>query len=455
MQRPANFMAQDDYIISTATYFSNLDQDVAISLYQPLIGPTALALYLSLWQVAPATVALRERQKQTALLDMLGVSLDELYEARVRLEAVALLQTYTQVDDLGRFYAYELHRPVEPDSFFHDPTLGLLLYDRVGEQRYHQLTERYTLRNVHNANWTNISAQLLDVFSLTRVAPTEQAAADNAQVRQKPTPAVTLGDGQGFDWALVAQLLRRTNVDVSELERNRARLYQIAKFYGLAPVDLARLIEPAVDFVTGGIDLRQVRLYAEQTYQEQAPHLVPKSTVAAAPEPVAAATGKLSADEAALVARASKLSVREFLEATKKAKNPNMYAAPNEIAALRKLVQRHVLPDATINVLVDYILQTNDSLNQAYLDAIVNRWLKAGVTDPASALAEIKAFAERKTRQPARRSNSRPARQEQMPAWSKADYKPKEQAVSSSQQAEIAARLAALRQLEEHGGSGQ
>ncbi|WP_225047015.1 replication initiation and membrane attachment family protein [Lacticaseibacillus kribbianus] len=454
MDRPTNFMAQDDYIVTRATHYSDLDRDVAVCLYQPLIGPAALGLYLSLWQTLDGPTEMR-RRKQTELLDLLGISLDALYDARVRLEALGLLQTYTQADDGGRFWAYELYRPVAPADFFADPTLGMLLYDRVGAVRYNELVARYALHTVHSAKWQNVSAKLLDVFALTRVAPPAAVTTANAQVAEKPTPEVTLGNGGGYDWALVAQLLRRSNLKEGELNRNQAGLYQIAQFYGLAPTDLARLIEQASDFATGVLDLAQVRRFAEQQYTKRgAPHLVPAGAPATAPA-AAPAASDLDAAEQALVARAAQRSVRDFLEETKKAKNPNMYAAPNEVAALRKLVQRHVLPDATINVLVDYILQTNDSVNQAYLDAIVNRWLKAGVTTPQSALAEIKAFAARKTRQPARRGGTRPARQEKMPAWTKDDYQPKEQTVSSTQQAEIAARLAALRQLEEQGGSSE
>ncbi|WP_179395171.1 replication initiation and membrane attachment family protein [Lacticaseibacillus absianus] len=448
MNRPKSFMAQDDYIVTQATYFSDHDQDVAICLYQPLIGPTALALYLSLWREANRAPALTDRKKQTHLLDLLGVGVDALFDARVRLEALGLLQTYTTTDALGRYYAYELHRPVEPDAFFNDATLGMLLYDRVGASRYHELVDQYTLHNVHNSTWANVSASLLDVFALSHVLPEPAVTAANQTVQQKPAPAVSLGAGDGYDWALLAQLLVRTHLKDGELNRHQAALYQIAKFYGLGPTAFARLIEQGIDFATGQLDVAQVRRFAEQTYTTKPPHLV---TTPAADKPKDAPTaGKLSAREQQLLADAATTPVREFLEATKKAKNPNMYAATNEIAAVRKLVQRQVLPDATVNVLIDYILQTNDSVNQAYLDAIVNRWLKAGVTTPTSALAEIHAFTERKPR--TTRRNSRPSRQEKTPAWMQQDYQPETKPVSAAEQHDIQAGLAALKALEDNGG---
>ncbi|WP_225418425.1 replication initiation and membrane attachment family protein [Lacticaseibacillus daqingensis] len=444
-------MAQDDFIVTQATYFSDQDQDVAVCLYQPLIGPTALALYLSLWRRVKQAPTATDRRPQTYLLDLLGVGVDALYDARVRLEALGLLQTYTTTDALGRYYAYELHRPVAPDAFFNDATLGLLLYDRVGDARYHELVDQYTLHNVHSSTWINISANLLDVFALQRVLPDAKAAAANASVQQKPAPAVTLGSGQGYDWALLAQLLARTNLKDGELNRNQAALYQIAKFYGLGPTALAPLIEQGIDFATGQLNVGTVRRFAEQRYTTKTPQLRTKTAEPTPAVSTPAAAGKLTAAEQDLLKRAASLPVREFLELTKKAKNPNMYAAQNEISAVRKLVQRHVLPDATINVLIDYILQTNDSVNQAFLDAIVNRWLKADVTTPESALAEIHAFANRKTRQSGRR-NPRPTRSEQTPAWLKPDYQAEVTPVSDTNRQRIADRLARLQAMEKEGG---
>ncbi len=41
MQRPDTFMPQAGFVLTKAGYFSDFDEKIAISLYQPLVGPIA------------------------------------------------------------------------------------------------------------------------------------------------------------------------------------------------------------------------------------------------------------------------------------------------------------------------------------------------------------------------------------------------------------------------------
>lgn len=103
MQRPETYLPQDDYVITQATYLSDFDQKVATRLYQPLIGPVAFALYLTLWQEVTPRPSLSDRKKHVRLLDLLHVSIDELFTARVKLEAVGLLKHTHKSINSGAF----------------------------------------------------------------------------------------------------------------------------------------------------------------------------------------------------------------------------------------------------------------------------------------------------------------------------------------------------------------
>lgn len=214
----------------------------------------------------------------------------------------------------------------------------------------------------------------------------------------------------------MAQQLANSNLKAGELEKYQSAIYQLAKFYGLQPVDLARYIEAATNVMTGELNLPQLRRNIEQTATKQE-HKV-------AVQPQLSTKVAVADTDAALLKDAKQMSIREFIVAAKHKKNAQMYPGHNEIQALLKLQQRRVFDDATINILVDYILQTNDSINQAYLDAVVNSWLKAGVTSPEQALVQIHEFV---TKKPARKSTRPRAnrRVETRPAWMQPDYQPK------------------------------
>ncbi|WP_390406868.1 replication initiation and membrane attachment family protein [Lacticaseibacillus jixiensis] len=454
MQRPQSFMAQDDYIVAQANYFSDFDQQVAIALYQPLVGPVALAMYLSLWQEAKPQPVLTDRQPQTRLLDLLNISLDQLFDARVRLEAVGLLKSYTAVDTMSRYYAYELYAPVSPQQFFADDLLGMLLYDRVGQARYQELAGQFTLKPVRRSDWQDVTHDFLQVFDLTNVLDTPPATAQAQQALQlKPAPQVTLGDNNAYDWVLLAQLLARTNLKAGQLDQYRNAIYQLAKFYGLEPTRLAPLIMRATDPMSGELHLRQLQDYAEQTYSKAGqPHYGTKhEQPAAAPAPTKT---NWTPAEARMLQAATTMAPREFLEATKKAKNDRAFAAPNEVYAVRQLVARNVFPEATVNLLIQSVLSQYDSVSQALLDSFANKWINANVTTPESALLQMRQTAADKAKPKTRYAN-RPTRQEETPDWMKADYKAAAKPVTANEQEDIQAGLDALRKLRQKGTSEQ
>lgn len=447
MARPSNYMAQDDYIVLQATYFSDHDQDVTVHLYQPLIGPVALALYLSLWSDSQREPEGGARRKQTALMDLLGVDLDTLYTARIRLEALGLMKTYTTTDATGRYYAYELYRPVAADAFFQDSTLSLLLFDRVGQDRFTALANRYTIHTVRSKTWQEVSASLLDVFALTSVAPTAATSEASQTVAQKPLPPVTLSDGAGYDWSLLEQLAARGGVKAGEVAAHRAALAQLATFYGLTPPVFARLLQQATNRATGKLSEQTLRQIVEQTYQKQAPHLKPRTAASVQAQPADGdkpAAMSLTASERALLQEAKQTPPREFLEIAKHRKNPQLFVASNERQAVSKLAARNVFDNATINILIDYILKNYDSVNQGLLNTIANRWLAAGVDSPERAIQAIKDYQEKQS-QP-RQRKTQPTRQEAKPAWLDQPYTASQQ-TDPAQEAAIEAKLAALRAL--------
>lgn len=448
MKRPANFMAQDAYLVAQANWFSDQLQQVAIALYQPLVGPVALALYLTLWQEATPRPSMTERRPQTQLLEVLNISVDQLYDARVHLEAVGLLKTYTAIDAMGRYYAYELYAPLAADRFFADDLLGMLLYDRVGGHRYVELAERFTLQPVSRTDWQDDTHQFLDVYHLTSVTPPADLAPARAATQQKPTPQVSLGK-PGVDWALVKTQAQGYGVSPEQITQQEAALGEIATFYGLDALSLSRLIGKAADVMTGKVAAASVRRLAEQTYQKKTPAFTDAPVTASA----APATGNTdwTPEEQALLQRVHGVAPRQFLEAVKQAKGPRMFVAGNETLALRNLANRGVFDDDTLNVLVDYVLRDRDSLNQAYLDSVANAWLKAGVNSPQSALLAIRDY---QTKAANRKPRSRkPARQEQVPAWLKQRTTPTSPQQPAVSKAKLAEQMAKLKALQEKGGT--
>ena len=109
---------KDGYAVRRTSFLSNVDKKVMTLSYQPLIVAKAYALFMSWWS---ETEMNGRGMKEGILADMLtlqSIGIPEFYDARIRLEAVGLLKTYSRKD--GSYYVYEMIAPVNPEVFFED-----------------------------------------------------------------------------------------------------------------------------------------------------------------------------------------------------------------------------------------------------------------------------------------------------------------------------------------------
>jgi replication initiation and membrane attachment protein len=455
MQRPAELTPQSDYLVTRAQLMSDLDRQTLVYLYQPIIGPLATALYQTLWtQVRTSPQFTRDRQPHRRLMQTLGSDMDALYAARVRLEAVGLIKSYTQVDTV-RHYVYELYAPMRPQDFLKDDLLSLALYDVLGSAGFAEAAEHFTVTPVRRSDMTDVSKSFMDVFHIASSPLNPPAAVEEQRQRSSekanPIPRV---DTSLVDWELLGRLLEKQNLRSDELLRQRMPIAQISGFYGMSTSELARLCARAIDTLTGRIDIKVLRNLAERDFAKRdvVKNVLKRENSTLATTPTTStnsqtASQEFSAAERELLQNARRMTPREFLNYTKKKKSPDAFAGKNELWALQQLAGRDIFTNATINVLVDYLLQERTSISQSYMDAVANSWLEAGVNSPESALMQIKAYQAGKTkRTPVRRNYQRNRVVEPQPEWAKEGHKVAGRVLSAKERAELNAKLASLRQ---------
>lgn len=460
MERPAEFTPQSDYLVTRAQLLSDLDRQTLVYLYQPIIGPVATALYETLWtQVKITPQFTRDRRVHSRLLQVLGTDMTQLYAARTRLEAVGLIKTYTQVDTT-RHYVYELYAPMRPQRFLKDDLLSLALYDVLGDEGYAEAAEHFTVTPVRRSDMTDVSQSFMDVFHIASspLNPPATVETERTKVTEKSNPVPRV-DTSLVDWQLLNRLLEKQNLRSGELLRQRMPIAQVSGFYGMSTSDLARLCARSIDTLTGQIDMKVMRNLAEREFAKkdviktaQTPDNSQQqsSEGASAPSVIKNSDVQFSAEERDLMAHARAMTPREFLNYTKKKKSPDAFAGKNELWALQQLAGRDVFTNATINILVDYLLQERTSISQAYMDTVANSWLQAGVNSPETALGQIKAYRESKGKQKAtRRGYGRARIVEPKPEWAKEGHQVNGRVLASSERAALDAKLASLRQNKE------
>ncbi len=175
----------DFYEIRLASIVSNVDKDVLVELYQPLIGAAATMLYLTL---------LKQRRNNDEdnlyvteqLINITQFAPGMILSARHMLEAVGLLRTYEKKTSDGRYYVYVLYSPKSPKDFFDDVLFKGLLIQYVGEKEAKRLAFKYKINLDIPEEYSEVSASFIDVFHPNYDDPSFRKDFGNSIVGHEP-----------------------------------------------------------------------------------------------------------------------------------------------------------------------------------------------------------------------------------------------------------------------------
>ena len=87
-----NLLPADTYTVVNQTILTEIDKKNIISLYEPIIGPIAVSLYLTLWSDLDKLEIISRDYTHHHLMTILKSDLKSIENARKSLEAVGLLK---------------------------------------------------------------------------------------------------------------------------------------------------------------------------------------------------------------------------------------------------------------------------------------------------------------------------------------------------------------------------
>ena len=88
----------DTYVVVNQTVLTENDKKTLISLYEPIIGPIAVSLYLTLWSDLDKLEIVSTTYTHHHLMTILKSSLEIIVKARQSLEALGLLKSFFKED---------------------------------------------------------------------------------------------------------------------------------------------------------------------------------------------------------------------------------------------------------------------------------------------------------------------------------------------------------------------
>ena len=367
----------DIYTVVNQSILTEVDRKVLISLYEPIIGSTALSLFFTLWQDLDKSEVISRDLNHHHLMVTLKNSLNNIVIARKALEAVGLLKSYIKENDSLNEYLYELYSPLTPYEFFNHPVLSILLLNNIGEIEYHELSEYYKKISISKKDYTEITSSMNETFK--SVTPYEK---ENEEIRRKNKLNINISNLIDFD--LLEQSLPKGMVnDKTFNKKNKELINQLSFVYNVDSIKMSEVIRLVIDNV-GIIDKDKLVETVRRNYEFNNNGTLPTIVYRTQPEYLRTPVGTSNRDKMIQVFETTK--PYDFL----KFKNNNIKPTARDLKLLEHLAVDMGLSPGVINVLIDYAIRINDGkLNQNYLDTIASSWNRRGVKTVPQAMDAV------------------------------------------------------------------
>ncbi|EHN59822.1 DnaD domain protein [Oenococcus kitaharae] len=341
------------------------------TLYLPLIGSDALALYLQL--------AVNDQQKGQLndLLDRQNISLADFDNAKKKLEACGLLDSYLQ----GASLTFDVKLPLSEAAFFSDDLLVSFFYSLVGQETFSQLLEKTKQDNL-SPRGLKSNANFYEAFGSLHLqnVPDQDRLSRAKQVDQAPLQAAD------FNFSLIEQNLKKYGVSEQEVTKEHNFILAQHLIYGFNEEQLLGLLAKSLliddKTIDHGLFFQQLNQY------RQAGQIQPIGVLPSSSRP-AEDTIQLSADEQALIRAAKELRPYDFLGQLKADKGGIITSSEQKI--LQQLLDLGLAPEV-INILIHQVLIGLESSNLPgpLSQAIADSFLQSKVKTAQDAVLSIK-----------------------------------------------------------------
>lgn len=388
----------DIYQVINKSILNETDKLVLTMLYMPIIGNNSITLYLTLYSELSLNNYITRELTHHHLISTTGLGIKELTEARVKLEGIGLMKTYIKEDDINN-YVYELYSPISPNEFFNHPIFNMVLFNNIGKEEYNRLINYFKIPKMDLKNYTDITAPFDMCFKSECFTPLEI----EENIIKKET--LKLNYELDFDFDVIIKSIPKSIFNSKCLNKSMKELIiNLGFLYELDPLTMADLIKTALN-EKGCIEKETLRKNVRKYYQFNNGNRLPSLIFKSQPEYLKSNKTD-NTNRTRLIRVFENTSPYQFLRAKYKGARPT----DRDMSILENLLVDLKLNPAVVNVLIDYVLKTNNNkLVKAYVDTIAGQWKRSGVETASEAMD----FAEKEHKKKTKRKKTL----EKTPVW--------------------------------------
>lgn len=373
-----SLLPADTYTIINQTILTEVDKKIIISLYEPIIGPIAVSLYLTFWADLDKLELMSKDFTHHHLMTILKSKLIDIENARKSLEAVGLLKSYIKRNDNINEYLYELYSPLSASEFLNHPVLSVLLLNNIGENEYNILLNSYKKYNFNKSDYEEITSSMNETFKSVN----ENVFEENIRNTKK----LGINIASSIDFELLESTLPKGLVTSKTFNKKTKDLInQLAFIYNIDSVKMSEIIRLVIDEY-GIINKDKLRSATRKNYEYNNNGSLPTIVYRTQPDYLKSPSGDLS-NRGKMIHVFENTKPYDFL----KSRNKGIKPTSRDLKILEHIAVDFDLPPGVVNVLVDYaLLVNNGKLNNAYMEAIASTWSRKGIktVEDAMNLAE-------------------------------------------------------------------
>ncbi|SDH33601.1 replicative DNA helicase loader DnaB [Alteribacillus persepolensis] len=430
----------DRFCVRTKDQLGDRDYKVLQLLYQPLTGVQAISLYNYLWSKLEKDSYWSREATHHEMMAMLHLPLDDIFQARRVLEGIGLLRTFRRKEETSTFFVYELQPPMTPSQFFQNDVLSVFLYNKLGKERYIELRNRFVIETVDTSAYSEVTAAFDDVFASLQYS---EIHPQNGFVPQDTDQDMAGVDKQenlsfneeAFDFDLLkADLPVFIDADKILHDEIKTVIRRLAFVYQLDPLEMSRVVQQSLSN-DDTLNQQELRKKVQEWYRFEHGNEPPALGLRTQPQQYRTMTNKEPVTETEKMAFFyEQTSPIRFLEMISDGAKVPMA----DVKLVETLIFDYQLQPGVVNVLIDYVLKTNNmKLHQNLVQKIAGHWSRKQIqtVKEAMELAKKEYRAAKKTQQHNSKSNnqkgqgyySRPyVRKDKLPKWLEKDNQQQE-----------------------------
>ena len=362
-----NILPADTYKVFNRAFIENKEKDILVSLYQPIIGVLAVNLYLTLTNDLSADNIESDYLPHQHLMGLMGVNLQQIVEARKKLEAVGLLKTFYREDTINN-YIYVLYAPLSANEFLNHPILNIVLYNNLGKMEYDNLVIKYRSKKIVTKDFLDITTTFDKVFKSVN-----GYAFTNEDIIDEKTRKIEIDSN--IDINLIINSIPSRMVSTKCFNKETTDLIiNLAYIYKIDNLNMQGLVRNSIN-ERGMIDKDELRNACRNFYQFENNGKLPTVIYNRQPEYLKEPEGNKSSI-AKMIYTFENVSPYEFL----KSSYNNAEPTSRDKKIIENLMLEQKLSPGVVNVLIYYVLKINNKkLNKEFIEAIAGQWKRLNI----------------------------------------------------------------------------